>query len=80
MKTFFVQTLDSIDASAFANQLRSMNAVERVDVVAQEDWAKPGRPATNDELEAMGIEAEESGFVTIDSVKSALDSLHNPKQ
>ncbi len=80
MKTFIVQTSDSIDANAFANELRSMKAVERVDEIEKENWSMPGRPASDDELDAMGIEAEESGFVTIDKVKRTLHSLHNPKQ
>lgn len=77
MKTFVIQTSDSINAEQFKQVLMELKAVKNVQFFEKENWQIPGRPATEKELEAMAIEAEESGFILIEDVKASFNKLHS---
>ncbi len=79
MKTFVVQTSDSTDSESFKKILLQLKSVEQVDVLEKENWQMPGRPATEEELEAMAIEAEQAGFVSIAEVKKSINTLYKEK-
>jgi hypothetical protein len=76
MKTFVIHTSDSTNADHFKKILMELKSVKNVEFLEKENWQMPGRPATEKELEEMAIEAEQSGFISLDEAKSNLDKLH----
>lgn len=76
MKTFVIQTSDSINADHFKQILMELKSVKNVEFLENENWQMPGRPATEEELEKMAVEAEKSGFISLEEAKSNLDKVH----
>ncbi|OFX23125.1 MAG: hypothetical protein A2033_02205 [Bacteroidetes bacterium GWA2_31_9] len=64
MQTFSVTINNDANAKLFLNLMKQLKFVKaitvetKVDKLRDDDWIKPGRPATDEELEQLCIEME----------------------
>lgn len=64
MQTYSVTINNDANAKLFLNLMKQLKFVKAVtvettvDKLSDEDWIKPGRPATDEELEQLCIEME----------------------
>ena len=80
MKTIIVSIDNESNAKALSDFLKSLNYVRSVKyynetdsesgTIAEEDWVKPGRPATEEEFEELIKKAEKSGNIPAEDSKS----------
>ncbi len=77
MQTLVIKTDNKKNATLLADFLKSLQYVKSVvlksetkkEVLTSEDWTKPGRPATNEEIEHRIYEAENSEEFTLNEAK-----------
>ena len=83
MNIFTVETDNTANAKRLADFLKSIGYVKSINFekklkpLTDEDWIKPGRPATDDELEQMCLEMEkeEGGYSTEEAKAMTLKEI-----
>ena len=66
---------DLIKLISFVKDLKYVTAIEPVTIkntkhLTDEDWIRPGRPATDEEFEQMISKAEKSPLMTVEEAKA----------
>ncbi|OFX45838.1 MAG: hypothetical protein A2046_09170 [Bacteroidetes bacterium GWA2_30_7] len=87
MQTFSVTINNDANAKLFLNLMKQLKFVKAVtventvDKLSDEDWIKPGRPATDEELEQLCVEMEaDKGGITTDVLKKRMKKWIAKKQ
>ena len=72
MKKFIVEAQDK-HAALFLELMKELKFVKSVQPVtmSDDDWVKPGRMATDEELEKYSLQAEEGPFIAAEEAKAA---------
>ncbi len=70
MQKVIVNIDNLTNAGLFLKMVEQLNFVESAKIEDKEyDWLNPTRPATDEECEAMIVEAEESPSMTVEEAK-----------
>ena len=79
MQTFSVTINNEANAKLFLSLMKQLKFVKEVkeekavDKLSDEDWVRPGRPATEEELEQLCLEMEaDTGGITTDILKKRM--------
>jgi hypothetical protein len=83
MQHLLITIADSANLASLKTSLMKMEGIKSVEVqppLSSEDWARPGRPATDEEIRLSADEAEQSTyFLFVDEARTRTHERFNSK-